>query len=221
MFLKKPVKFFVVVTDEVENGKFNGQWYFPDLFLRYYQEVYPSKIVFVSFLENPNNKGRMVTALENMGIEVLQFRLDGRRPDLTKLDTLLGLLSSESSHFPIQVIELSKVYMDHGEDGLLKRILNPPERVPLHSPAKIKSKPIIKEEIPEHFCCPITLSLMNDPVIAPSGHSYEREAILGHLSKHTTDPLTNGPISIADLRPNRGLKDAISAFKLKHGIEEE
>jgi len=212
-----------VVTDEVENGKFNGQWYFPDLFLRYYQEVYPSKIVFVSFLENPNNKGRMVTALENMGIEVLQFRLDGRRPDLTKLDTLLGLLSSESSHFPLQVIELSKVFMDHGEDGLLKRILNPPERVPSHSLVKIdkqKPKPIIKEEIPEHFCCPITLSLMNDPVIAPSGHSYEREAILGHLSKHTTDPLTNGPLSIADLRPNRALKDAISAFKLKHGIED-
>ena len=52
--------------------------------------MYPSKLVFVSFLENPNVKGRMVQSLENMGIEVLQFRLDGKRPDLTKMDTLLG-----------------------------------------------------------------------------------------------------------------------------------
>eukprot|EP01124_Arcella_intermedia_P010569 TRINITY_DN17089_c0_g1_i2.p1 TRINITY_DN17089_c0_g1~~TRINITY_DN17089_c0_g1_i2.p1 ORF type:complete len:623 (+),score=161.36 TRINITY_DN17089_c0_g1_i2:41-1870(+) len=87
---KKPVKFFVIVTDEVENGKFNGKWFFPDLYRHYYEEVYPAKPVFVSFLENPNVKGRMVTALENMGIEVLQFRLDGKRPDLTKMDTLLG-----------------------------------------------------------------------------------------------------------------------------------
>jgi len=163
----------------------------------------------------------MVTSLENMGIEVLQFRLDGRRPDLTKMDTLLGLLSSESSHFPYQVIELAKVFMDAGEDGLLKRILNPPERQPsaqLAIKSNEKKKPVLHEEIPEHFCCPITLSLMNDPVISPSGHSYEREAILEHLGKHKTDPLTNEPISIGDLRPNRGLRDAITAFKEKHGI---
>lgn len=45
----------------------------------------------------------MVNSLRNMGIDVLQFRLDANRPDLTKLDTLLGLLSSESSYFPKQV----------------------------------------------------------------------------------------------------------------------
>jgi len=53
------------------------------------QEVYPAKLVFVSFLDNPQNKGRMVKALENLGFDVLQFRLDGTRPDLTKMDTLL------------------------------------------------------------------------------------------------------------------------------------
>lgn len=91
--------------------------------LRYYTEVYPARIVFVSFLEDPKVKGRMVTALESMGIVPLQFRLDARRPDLTKVrppcsflgktkkkptgilparaqvDTLLGLLSSETEFF--------------------------------------------------------------------------------------------------------------------------
>lgn len=46
----------------------------------------------------------MVKALENLGFDVLQFRLDGYRPDLTKMDTLLVLLLPLSfyplSHFP-------------------------------------------------------------------------------------------------------------------------
>lgn len=45
----------------------------------------------------------MVKSLENLGIVPLQFRLDSQRPDLTKVDTLLGLLASECSFFPIQV----------------------------------------------------------------------------------------------------------------------
>jgi hypothetical protein len=96
-----PIKCFVVVTDEVENEKF-GDYYFPQLFKKYYEEVYPAKIVFVSFLDaaaGATKKGRMVTALEMMGVEVLTFRLDGARPDLTKLDSLLGILSSENSGF--------------------------------------------------------------------------------------------------------------------------
>ncbi len=86
---KKIVKFFIVVTDEIDNEKYKGQ-YFPTLFQKYYNEIFPAKIVFVSFLENPSEKGRMVKALENMGITPLQFKLDGKRPDLTKLDSLLG-----------------------------------------------------------------------------------------------------------------------------------
>ncbi len=52
---------------------------------RYYTEVFPAKIVFVSFLENSGQKGRMVRSLENLGIVPLQFRLDSHRPDLTKV----------------------------------------------------------------------------------------------------------------------------------------
>lgn len=102
---KKVVKFFIVVTDEIDNEKYKGLkfqrnfienpfsgHYFPTLFQKYCKEVFPAKIVFVSFLDNPSEKGRMVKALESMGIIPLQFRLDGKRPDLTKLDSLLGNL---------------------------------------------------------------------------------------------------------------------------------
>jgi len=124
---KKVVKFFIVVTDEVENEKYKD-FFFPTLFQKYYKEVYPAKIVFVSFLENPSEKGRMVIALENMGIIPLQFKLDGKRPDLTKLDSLLGLLASESSQFPKHVSDLSETFKSKGIKGTVDR-LNAPRLV--------------------------------------------------------------------------------------------
>jgi len=118
---KKVVKFFIVVTDEIENEKYKN-WYFPDLFEKYYHEVFPSKIVFVSFLENPAEKGRMVTALERKGIVPLQFILDGKRPDLTKLDSLLGLLASESSFFPQSVTEITPILKEKGITAAVEKI---------------------------------------------------------------------------------------------------
>jgi len=233
---KKPVKFFLVVTDEIENNKFQNNYYFPDLFKKYYEEVYPAKLVFVSFLENPSNKGRMVKSLENTGFDVLQFRLDGSRPDLTKMDTLLGLLSSESSFFPEQVVKLTEILAKGGLGAMIDRMLNPPQRP---QPAalrydmvdekaekerdkqKEKEDQIRKkrlENVPEHFTCPITLDLMTDPVSTPAGHTYERSAIEDHIRRTAKDPMTNDPLVIDDLRPNRNLRDAIAAFRKEHGL---
>jgi len=204
------------------------------------RKFYPAKLVFVSFLANPSQKGRMVTSLENMGIEVLLFRLDGTRPDLTKLDTLLGILSSESSFFPNYVIDFAKIFQDKGFDALVERIKNPPEKPKLHlnvennknveeddvkggipfynnNDNKVK-KALYDLDVPQHFCCPITLEVMKDPVIAPSGYTYEKIAIEEHLKKTLTDPFTNEPTQLGDLRPNRALKDAIKAFMDDHLI---
>ena len=38
-------------------------------------------------------------------------------------------------------------------------------------------------QIPDYLCCKITLDIFRDPVIAPSGLTYEREVILDHLEK--------------------------------------
>jgi hypothetical protein len=122
---KKVVKFFIVVTDEIENEKYKSEW-FPSLFAKYYREVFPAKIVFVSFLPNPSEKGRMVTALESLGIPPLQFKLDGKRPDLTKLDSLLGMLASESSFFPAQARDIAQVFKVGGWDAAIKAISQPP-----------------------------------------------------------------------------------------------
>jgi len=125
---KQIVKFFVMVTDEIENIPSEGH-YFAQLFWKYSVEVYPAKLVFVSFLENPKEKGRMVTALESLGITPLQFRLDAKRPDLTKVDTLLGLLSSETEAFCTTTDHFGSLLSKGADIDQIKLLLNVvPER---------------------------------------------------------------------------------------------
>ena len=44
----------------------------------------------------------------------------------------------------------------------------------------------------ESMNCPITYSLMREPVIAADGHTYEREAIARWITTNNTSPLTGG-----------------------------
>ena len=62
--------------------------------------------------------------------------------------------------------------------------------------------------------CPLINKLFEDPVIAPSGHTYEREAIVEHLNKHGgKDPLTSQPLKLDQLKPNGAMKGMIEQYK--------
>ncbi|NXG59276.1 WSDU1 protein, partial [Hemiprocne comata] len=67
--------------------------------------------------------------------------------------------------------------------------------------------------IPDEFLCPITRELMEDPVIAADGYSYEREAMENWIStKRRSSPMTNLPLPSLMLTPNRTLKMTISRW---------
>lgn len=66
---------------------------------------------------------------------------------------------------------------------------------------------------PDVFVCPITLAVMNDPVVCADGHSYERVAIEKWLATRGSSPLTNVPLDSTALLPNRNLKRAIAKFR--------
>ena len=70
------------------------------------------------------------------------------------------------------------------------------------------------EDPPEYLCCPITLELMNDPVMCTDGYSYERKAIMQYLEKNSISPMTKQPIDKKNIFPNRTLKDAIENYKI-------
>ena len=67
--------------------------------------------------------------------------------------------------------------------------------------------------IPDHLKCPLTLDLLNDPVICEDGNTYERTAIEEWFRLHDTSPLTNEHLRSKGLIPNRRIKDGVDAFK--------
>lgn len=60
------------------------------------------------------------------------------------------------------------------------------------------------------FTCPITQTVMKDPVTDTDGNTFERAAIVEWLTKHNTSPITRNPMRVEDLVPNRALAAALS-----------
>ena len=76
-----------------------------------------------------------------------------------------------------------------------------------------------QEEAPSEYMCPITLSMMADPVVANDGHSYERAAIAHWLATHNTSPQTREPMVSRELVPNHALRARIAAWRTQRGLD--
>ncbi len=68
------------------------------------------------------------------------------------------------------------------------------------------------QSINDNFYCPITYTIMLDPVIGPDGHTYERHAIQQWLATSNISPITKQIMSSKDLIPNIALRDTIQSF---------
>ncbi|RVW56976.1 U-box domain-containing protein 13 [Vitis vinifera] len=74
--------------------------------------------------------------------------------------------------------------------------------------------------IPDDFRCPISLELMNDPVIVSTGQTYERSCIEKWLEAgHGTCPKTQQTLSSQALTPNYVLRSLIAQWCESNGIE--
>mmetsp|Transcript_117833 Transcript_117833/g.293882 ORF Transcript_117833/g.293882 Transcript_117833/m.293882 type:complete len:312 (+) Transcript_117833:102-1037(+) len=67
----------------------------------------------------------------------------------------------------------------------------------------------LEEHLPQHLLCPISHCIMDQPVVAPSGHTYDRAVIAEWLARRPVDPLSNAPLSPLSLYPNRALQEDI------------
>ena len=67
--------------------------------------------------------------------------------------------------------------------------------------------------VPDDFLCPISLDLMNNPVILCDGQSYEKDHIEEWLKSHNTSPNTGLELSNQDMLVNYALKGSIDDFK--------
>ena len=80
-----------------------------------------------------------------------------------------------------------------------------------------KSKPVIEvgleESLLNEITCPISGSIMDDPVIACDGRTYDRSSISTWLKSHNKSPITNESLANKKLIPNYALKSIIEKWK--------
>ncbi|GBG87551.1 hypothetical protein CBR_g45609 [Chara braunii] len=73
-------------------------------------------------------------------------------------------------------------------------------------------------EVPDHLCCKLTMEIFRDPVITPSGITYERASLLEHLRKvGKFDPVTRATLHAEQLVPNLALKESVQLYLADHG----
>ena len=63
------------------------------------------------------------------------------------------------------------------------------------------------------YVCPITFEIMDDPVVAADGYTYEATAIAAWMARHSTSPMTNLPLAHSGLTPNLVLRSAIKEWQ--------
>jgi len=72
------------------------------------------------------------------------------------------------------------------------------------------------DEPPDDYLCPITHELMNDPVMAADGHTYERTAIGRWLKTNTTSPKSGDELESKALLPNYMARSLIREWQDAH-----
>ncbi|XP_074369651.1 E3 ubiquitin-protein ligase CHIP-like [Apium graveolens] len=73
-------------------------------------------------------------------------------------------------------------------------------------------------EVPSFFTCPITLSILRDPVITKCGITYERASLLQAVATlGQVDPTTRRPLGLEHLVSNLSLRQALEHYLNTHG----
>uniref|UniRef100_A0A914L6I3 E3 ubiquitin-protein ligase CHIP n=1 Tax=Meloidogyne incognita TaxID=6306 RepID=A0A914L6I3_MELIC len=71
-----------------------------------------------------------------------------------------------------------------------------------------------RREIPDFLCGKISFELLRDPVITPSGITYDRNDILTHLHRvGHFDPVTRVPLTADQLIPNLAMREVVEHFE--------
>jgi hypothetical protein len=112
----------------------------------------------------------------------------------------------------IEVIEKSTLVNDPTIETLLKKLKNMLRLHNKHAFSDLLDEVSSDVDVPKEYVCPITLKLMEDPVILEDGHSYDRKAIERWLRTNRRSPTTNEILNSKHMISNYSLKSLIEAF---------
>ncbi|XP_036321996.1 STIP1 homology and U box-containing protein 1-like [Rhagoletis pomonella] len=87
---------------------------------------------------------------------------------------------------------------------------NCPEAWFVHAEMQFATK---KRDVPDYLCGKISFEILTDPVITPSGITYERKDIEEHLQRvGHFDPVTRVKLTEDQLIPNFSMKEVVDSF---------
>lgn len=76
---------------------------------------------------------------------------------------------------------------------------------------------LVASEVPPAFTdVTFSMEIMKDPVSTPQGHTFERAQISDWVRVSGKCPITRQKLSLADLTPNRALREAIEEWMVKN-----
>lgn len=79
-----------------------------------------------------------------------------------------------------------------------------------------------RREVPDQLCGKISFEIMREPVITPSGITYDKKDIEEHIQRvGHFDPVTRAELKASQLTPNLAMKEVIDDFLQKNGWAED
>lgn len=165
----------------------------------------------------------MVSNLEQAGEEAADFMAQGiRRRNRPEGSTMQQLLKAAPSTKISIYRELREAHEKTRNKKECADKDKGKEKESEQDPKKTSAVESTERTIPEAFICPLTRQPMEDPVIlAPHGHSYERESLNQWLEMYGTDPLTNEPVlELPKIISNYALKNLIERYVEKQAALE-
>mmetsp|Transcript_58422 Transcript_58422/g.142886 ORF Transcript_58422/g.142886 Transcript_58422/m.142886 type:complete len:410 (-) Transcript_58422:1976-3205(-) len=100
-------------------------------------------------------------------------------------------------------------------DGSLGRaVVNKKSFIPKQSFLQQAKKFLTANEdrpLPQALYCPITLGIMHEPVIDPSGFSYEKVAIVNWIYVNGDSPVTRNALTVEELVPNHSISQLLQS----------
>ncbi|KAI3458516.1 hypothetical protein Pfo_015179 [Paulownia fortunei] len=130
-----------------------------------------------------------------------------------------GLIVVSNINNLISLVSLSKTTIFCEDEHLKTHEDLKKRKMPMNSSHNHSFSHSMVFNIPDEFRCPISLDLMNDPVIVASGHTYDRNSISQWIDTgHHTCPKSGQRLIHMALIPNYALKSLIHQWCQENNI---
>jgi hypothetical protein len=160
-------------------------------------------------------------------IHQLHVRYIAKKPD-DWLSYLPNTFSDDMCHRKNKMLN-QHACVGHNNDSKCKAVVDWIEELlsglPLYHKSSFCEKlendlvmnPLPEDDLGNFIVCPITLKIMQDPVMLSDGHCYERVAIVKWLCRESRSPKTNQELKEPlIIFPNHALKLQIEGYIKKH-----